>query len=193
MISQGSTDSLVRGNRIGVSLDGSSIPNENNGVWIVDGSSGSRIGPDNMIADNLVSGVVVRHAATDRNTITANSIYGNRRLGIDLDPVSSVNPNDAGDVDTGPNQQLNFPVIGTATPQAVEGSTCGGCTVEVFKADRGSGAYGQGKTLVGSATADSGGSFAAPVSGVSKGDYVSATATNAAGNTSEFSLNRIVS
>lgn len=191
-IEQGSTGTIVRGNQIGLSLDGSSIPNKDHGVLIVGGSSGSRIGPDNTIANSLVSGIVVRHADTDRNTITGNSIYANRSLGIDLDPVGSVNPNDAGDVDAGPNEQLNFPVITMATPQLVAGSVCGGCTVEVFRADRGNGAYGQGKTFVGLATADSGGSFVATVSGVAEGDYVSASATDGSGNTSEFSLNQAV-
>ena len=191
-IEQGSTGTVVRGNRIGLSLDGRPIPNLDHGVWIVDGSSGSRVGPDNVIANNLVSGIVVRDADSDRNTITGNSIYANRSLGIDLDPVGSVNPNDGGDGDSGPNQQLNFPVITMATPQQVAGTACGGCTVEVFRADRGNGAYGQGKTLAGRAAADSGGSFVAPVSGVAEGEYVTATATDAAGNTSEFSLNRAV-
>jgi CSLREA domain-containing protein len=191
-IEQGSTGTVVRGNQIGLSLNGNSIPNKDHGVFIVDSSSGSLIGPNNVITNNLVSGIVVRHADTDRNTITGNSIYGNRSLGIDLDPVGAVNPNDAGDVDTGPNQQLNFPVITMATPQQVAGSACGGCTVEVFRADRGNGAHGQGKTLVGFATADSGGSFMATVSGVAEGDYVSASTTDASGNTSEFSLNQVV-
>jgi CSLREA domain-containing protein len=191
-IEQGSTGTVVRGNQIGLSLNGNSIPNKDHGVFIVDSSSGSLIGPNNVITNNLVSGIVVRHADTDRNTITGNSIYGNRSLGIDLDPVGAVNPNDAGDVDTGPNQQLNFPVITMATPQLVAGSTCGGCRVEVFRADRGNGAHGQGKTFVGLATADSGGSFVATVSGVAEGDYVSTTATDASGNTSEFSLNQAV-
>jgi CSLREA domain-containing protein len=191
-IEQGSTGTVVRGNQIGLSLNGNSIPNKDHGVFIVDNSSGSLIGPNNVITNNLVSGIVVRHADTDRNTITGNSIYGNRSLGIDLDPVGAVNPNDAGDVDTGPNQQLNFPVITMATPQLVAGSTCGGCRVEVFRADRGNGAHGQGKTFVGLATADSGGSFVATVSGVAEGDYVSTTATDASGNTSEFSLNQAV-
>ena len=187
-----STGTVVRDNRIGVSLDGSSIPNRSSGVLILTGSSGSRIGPNNVIANNLASGIRVKDASTDRNTITGNSIYGNQKLGLDLDPVGTVNPNDAGDTDTGPNQQLNFPIIGMATPQQVAGSACGGCTVEVFRADGSNGGYGQGKTLVASAIADSGGSFVTPVGGVAEGDHVSATATDAAGNTSEFSLNRIV-
>jgi hypothetical protein len=132
-------------------------------------------------------------AATDGNTITGNSIYGNKGLGIDLNPVGSVNPNDAGDGDSGPNQQLNFPVIVGASPEKVSGTACGGCKVEVFLADAGAGEYGEGKTFVGSATANSGGGFVATVSGVAEGVYLTTTATDAAGNTSEFSLNKAAS
>jgi CSLREA domain-containing protein len=187
------TGTVVRGNRIGISLNGSPIPNKSSGILIIDGSTGSRIGPDNIIANNRVDGIRATIADTDRNTITANSIYGNKSLGIDLDPVGSPNPNDAGDRDTGANEQLNFPLIERATPQQVTGSVCAGCKVEVFRADGGTGAYGQGKTFLGSATADGDdGSFTVVVSGVGEGDYVSATATDAAGNTSEFSLNEVV-
>ena len=189
LIEQHATGTVVQGNRIGISLDGSSIPGNSSGVVIVTGASGSRIGPDNVIANGL-GGVRVVDTDTDRNTITGNSIYANQRIGIDLAPLGSTNPNDATDGDSGPNEQLNFPVITGASTGKVSGTACPGCMVEVFLADRGAGAYGAGKAFVGSATADSGGGFAATVSGVAEGAYLTTTATDAQGNTSEFSLNK---
>jgi hypothetical protein len=125
--------------------------------------------------------------------VTRNSIFANNRLGIDLDPLGQPNPNDAGDADGGPNERLNFPEIQTATTSSVTGTACGGCTVEIFVADAGAGAHGEGKTFVGSATAGTSGAFTAVVTGAASGSFVTATATDAQGNTSEFSTNKAVS
>jgi CSLREA domain-containing protein len=178
----------VVGNRVGISLDGTPIPNAKFGVQIADHSLHSRIGPDNIIAFNAI-GVQVVGVDTDFNTITRNTIYGNTGLGIDLEPIGAVNPNDPGDADGGANQGLNMVVIGSATPNEVAGTTCVTCTVEVFRADGGTGKYGQGQLLLGTAQTDGSGAFSAGVSGLVVGDYVTATATDALGNTSEFSLN----
>lgn len=179
-------------NRIGVSLNDTPIRNAAAGITIGSNSDGQRVGPNNVIANNPV-GVRITDDTSDANTITSNSIFGNTGLGIDLKPLGSANPNDAGDADSGANEGLNFPVIGRATSQKVSGTACGGCTVEVFLADGGATAYGEGKTFVGSATADGGGAFAVTVSGVATGNHVTATATDSTGNTSEFSLNQGIS
>jgi CSLREA domain-containing protein len=181
----------VVGNRIGISLDGTPIPNARFGAQIADHSLRSRIGPDNIIAYNPI-GVQVVGVDTDFNTITRNSIFGNAGLGIDIEPIGQTNPSDTGDADAGANQQLNAPTLEKADPLWVSGSACVTCTVEIFRADGGSGAHGQGQTFVGSARAGDDGSFAVSVSGLVVGDYVTATATDAQGNTSEFALNERV-
>ena len=196
LLANAANGTQVRGNRIGISRDGSAIPNARSGVQ-VDGPSGlpsrdSRIGPGNVIANNGVDGIRIVGEHSDRHTITHNSIFGNAGLGIDLAPLGSPNANDAGDLDSGANQQLNFPEAETATTQQVTGTVCGGCMVEVFLADRGVGAHGQGKSFVGSAVANTDGSFAVPVSGVAEGEHITTTATDTAGNTSEFSPNKVV-
>jgi hypothetical protein len=140
---------------------------------------------------------------TDSITITQNSIYNNSTLGIDLGPTTGVNANDSGDADTGPNEGLNFPVLTSATTTQVTGTACADsvvpkpCRIEVFIAERrtgdmGGGNYGQGKTFVGSGTTNSSGAFAVAISGVTAGQYLTATATDASGNTSEFSQNLVV-
>jgi CSLREA domain-containing protein len=184
----GTTANVIRDNRIGLTATGQAGPNSGYGVFIAHSAVGNTVGPGNIITNNPV-GVWVSGDDTDRNTITHNSIYGNSNLGIDLDPSGQVNPNDPGDLDTGANEQLNYPEISSASPTSVTGTACGGCTVEVYIADSGVGANGEGKTFVGSATADSGGNFTAAISGVNAGQPLTTTATDSNGNTSEFSEN----
>jgi CSLREA domain-containing protein len=186
------TGNQIYNNRIGVGLDGTPIPNGRFGVLI--NGSRSRVGPNNIIAYNQYAGIKIgdREDQADFNTITQNSIYDNGALGIELLPTG-VNVNDPGDADSGPNEQLNFPELTSATPQAVSGTACNSCRIEVFLAAPDRTGYGEGKTFVGSAATDNGGTFTVLVSGVKAGNYVTATATDATGNSSEFSINFVVS
>jgi hypothetical protein len=190
------TDTLVYDNRIGVSRSGAAVSNGFAGVRIEAGANRSRIGPDNVIANNPV-GIRTSDAESDSNTITRNSIYRNDELGIDLEPIETVNASDPGDADTGANQQLNSPVLTSALkradrPAVIRGTACAGCTVEVFRADTDARTYGEGKTFVGSAVSEADGAFVVYVR-VGRGRYVTATATDTEGNTSEFSRNLVVS
>jgi hypothetical protein len=159
------------------------------------------IGPNNTIAHNAWQGIrVLEHWTSltngDGNTITRNSIYENGLLGIDID-MNGVTMNDPGDVDSGPNQELNFPHIVLAYDSCGY-TTVGGsididsdprlAVVEVFKARLDSSDYGEGEVYLGSAYPDSAGNWRITVTGVVAGDSVTATTTDLAGNTSEFSL-----
>lgn len=188
------TENTFEENWIGVARDGSAIPNLGPGVQLQNYVSRNRVGPGNVIAHNAGSGIELAGNAnldttSDFNTITRNSVYANGGLGIDIKPLGGSNLNDRTDADSGPNDQLNYPVLKQATTSEIMGTACAGCTVEVFAADDGAGSYGEGKTFVGSVAADSNGAFAVPASGVGAGQYVTGTATDAQGNTSEFSLN----
>jgi hypothetical protein len=176
----------IEHNRVGIGINGQPLGNVFYGVRIW--APGSMIGPGNIIAHNRV-GIQVQGQANDGNTITQNSIFGNTGLGIDIEPLGQVNQNDAEDGDSGANQQLNFPEIESATATSVAGRACANCTVEVFIADGAADAYGQGKTLIGTGVAAGDGAFTVAVSGVAEGDSVTATATDADGNTSEFARN----
>ncbi|MBM4456959.1 MAG: CSLREA domain-containing protein [Chloroflexi bacterium] len=187
---------VVANNYIGADAGGKNLGNSWAGVRInsfaaPDGAS-NRVGPGNVIAFNDV-GVYVDGDAADRNTITRNPIFQNTSLGIDLHAAADlwpgVTPNDPNDADAGPNDLLNFPVLAAVTTATARGSACAGCTVEVFVAAADASGHGQGRTFAGSAAATGAGQFNVALSGVRVGDDVTATATDAQGNTSEFSAN----
>jgi hypothetical protein len=116
----------------------------------------------------------------------ATPFKNNGGLAIDLAPAGPT-ANDAGDVDTGPNENLNYPVLASASTTAVAGTACAGCRVEVYRSSVDTGNRGEGNKLVGTATAAADGSFSAAVSGLVGGDNVAAIAIDPSHNTSEFS------
>jgi CSLREA domain-containing protein len=185
---------IVRNNRIGLTLNGTVAGNKNQNVY-VDGTL-STIGPGNTIVGSNGGGIVSVNANALRNTFTRNSIYGNTGLSIDLAPRGSVNPNDAGDGDSGPNTLLNYPVITAAHATTVTGTVCAGCTVELYKTGL-SGATPKGngpaRTFVASVVANGNGQFTFTGVALTVGTWVSATATDTSGNTSEMALNARVS
>ncbi len=184
------------------------------GVGIHAGAQGNTL-RKNLIQDTLgyagQGGAGVHLSNTGgtplRNRITQNHFGGNRGVAIDLDAGTwtlgdGVTPNDGNCNNTSqPNLGLDFPVITLAQVVGgglqVQGTACPGVTVEVYKAVAGSGdtlgglGYGEGVLYLGSGTADASGAFSFTVSlaGLASGDYVSAIAMDANGNTSEFSAN----
>ncbi|MCA9205063.1 MAG: right-handed parallel beta-helix repeat-containing protein, partial [Planctomycetales bacterium] len=108
----------VFGNTIGASASGSALPNAQAGIRVLSGSTaavigGNGAGEGNVIAFNNGPGIQVDSNASTGNTFIGNSIYGNLGLGIDING-DGVTPNDLGDVDTGPNDLQNFPVVSDA-------------------------------------------------------------------------------
>jgi hypothetical protein len=168
-------------------------------VWKL-GHARENVIVSDTIASNGRCGVMIlehfsNNANADRNKITQNSIFANGSLGIDLDD-DGVTLNDTGDPDQGANQQLNMPIITSATWLAgiatVTGTVDIGPTpmtavVEVFKAGSDPTGYGEGAVYLGSATPLAGGAWSCSVAGLIPGDNVTATVTDAVGNTSEFS------
>lgn len=168
--------------------------NKGNGLYFAEAGPGNTVA-SNTITGNGGSGVLVGAASSDTKTrvlISANSLWANAALGIDLAPAGSVN---CALPAPGPNGYQNCPVISGATKSVVRGTACGGCTVEVYlaAADAGDKGYGEGKTLLGSTRADSNGNwridapFATPAQ---PGGLVTATAIDARfTETSEFAAN----
>ena len=208
--SRRANSNIVQGNFIGTNKDGSiALLNRGIGIHVQDGDDnligGTLPGSANVIAHSRISpftramGVAV--SAGVRNRILGNSIYDNDELGIDLvaNPAG-VTPNDAGDADTGPNNLQNHPVItdvnvvgGSATIIGTLDSTPSTTfRLEFFSASSADATgYGEGETFLGSTevTTDAAGSASFnvvfPVLGSATSFAV--TATDAAGNTSEFS------
>lgn len=203
----------VEGNLIGTDATGrGALPNGAHGIQV--GPHGSLAGLNvvthNTIAFNLMAGVLYPTPFNDpagspgSMTITQNTIVSNGGLGIDLAPggVEGVTPNDPGDADTGPNGLQNFPVITAAhlTPQGVRVvgriDTASPATVTIeFFANRvpapggDPSGYGEGAEFLGSGQPTADGSFSFDLPSVPPGTLISATATDAAGNTSEFARN----
>lgn len=127
--------------------------------------------------------------------ITANQIFSNQRLGIDIAPLDVVNGKY---VATATQHGMHFPVITGATSTSVSGLTCALCRVEVFIADSSStthaveASYGEGRTYLRASNASISGAFVVRIPASSRRRVVTATATSLSRNTSEFGLNVIV-
>lgn len=208
------TDITVEGNRIGTDLTGTkALPNNSAGVFInalVNAPASGRIGGPssaqaNLIAFNLGDGVFVS-GVTAGNSIRGNSIHSNGQLGIDL-AGNGVTVNDATDADTGSNGVQNFPTLEDAVFEAaliriagtLQSTPNAMFTLDFYGNTTGDpSGHGEGEVRFGSqqVTTDADGfvRFAAAFSktnGVTIPQrFVSATATDAAGSTSEFSGHR---
>lgn len=198
--SQGVT---VERNRIGTTADGrGALGNHEFGVGVTDAST-HRIA-DNTIAHNEGPGVAVgfsffgpTHASGGSgNTVSANRIFDNDGLAIDLILPYGPNTNDRGDGDSGANGLQNHPQLSTAqtTKQGtvVSGSLSSAphasYRIELFAAPS---CDGDARTYLGETGAgtDRGGTarIRARLATLPPGTAVTATATDAAGSTSELS------
>ena len=216
LIADDGTDlTLVQGNSIGLNPAGALVPNGTGGIQLHSGPQGTiiggaTIGAANIIAGNSQRGIDIFHAETTGTRISGNSFFGNAHLAINLVGGTQngfTTLNDSGDGDTGPNNLQNFPVLTSATlgaNAAGTGTTIAGSLnsaasatfrVEFFASPTGdAGGYGEGRDFIGAldVTTDAGGNITIShtlAASVPAGSVISATATDAAGNTSEFSQN----
>lgn len=169
------------------------------GVAVAGGASATIGGTSRNCIDNLGIGVLVTESG--RATVLANRFAGTG-MPIDLG-ADGVTPNDPGDGDSGPNNLLNFPVLSSATRRhdglaiigAFDRPGAGTYTFHVYSSRSCAAAgHGPGARLLGSFTrsfttvtpnliATTLGGFETPF----LGHVITMTATDAAGNTSEFS------
>jgi parallel beta-helix repeat protein len=162
--------SYVGGNYIGTDASGeTALGNGGSGVS-VKGAEHSFI-QGNRVAYNLSPGFWVYAGVS--NTIRRNAIYSHPGRGIWLDEEG--------------NNLLPAPIIASVALTSVSGTTCSGCTVEVF-----SDAEDEGRVYEGSTVADSTGYWLLNTDHYLSGPHATATATDQNGNTSEFSLFQIV-
>jgi CSLREA domain-containing protein len=197
---------LVQGNFVGTNAAGNSaLPNSGGGVLIVDRARNNTIGgvvagAGNRICFNQEAGVAILSISpTTGNRILGNAIFANGLLGIDLSfgfPLDSVTANDAGDGDTGPNKLQNFPVLDPITTagtvsgslDSAAGNTAYPVRIEFFaNAACDTSGSGEGEGFLGATSIGAPGSFTFNYTPVAGKNFITATATDANGNTSEFS------
>ena len=195
----------ISGNFIGTDRSGTApLPNGGDGVelgspsvgeigGLTGATAGACTGNCNVIAHNGGAGVRVEEGI--RWSVVGNSIHSNAGLGIDIDPVGH-NPNDPQDPDDGPNRLQNHPVVtyaefnGSFTTVMGEASGVPGSVLEIdiYANSVGDPADAEGELWLGRTTASPGptpGLFGLLVPG--DAGYLTATATDQDGNTSEFS------
>jgi Bacterial Ig-like domain (group 3)/Right handed beta helix region len=206
----GSGGSVIYGNLIGTDASGTAnLGNQGDGINIGSPNNtvgGTAAGMANVIAFNTKAGVGFEQLNTDTgNLLSANSIYSNQQLGIDLAATGVALPNTAGGSHVGANDLQNYPLLtsavdtgsGTAIAASLNSTPNQAFTIQFFSnpVPDASG-YGQGQTFVGSTMAytDSAGNadFGLVVPAHVGGQWLSAIAISAGGNTSEFAKNILV-
>ncbi|QDT08737.1 ELWxxDGT repeat protein [Stieleria marina] len=192
------TDVTATGNTV----SNNSISGMSTGVQFAKDAANNTVGPGNDLSANT-TGVRFVGNSGNGNTITQNSFSNNATIGIDLAGPGAT-ANDVDDADEGANRGMNHPVISDAeiignnlnvtfnVPSAPANADYS-LTIEFYRSD----SFGQGEAFLASVpftvgqfnnsgvTRALGGVAAA--AGLLPGDFISATATDAAGNTSEFS------
>ncbi len=199
----GTTGNVVQGNYIGTDASGTlPLGNSRSGIALGDALNntvgGTAANAGNIIAFNNESGVVFYNSS--ENAIFSNSIHSNIGLGIDLGD-DGVTSNDLADADAGPNNLQNFPII-SSVQRKNKGLEVHGVLLSTpntsFRLEFFSNntcdptGYGEGETYLGSAevkTRMTGlTTFKIPLPVLStEGKFMTLTATDPAGNTSEFS------
>jgi hypothetical protein len=207
----GTSGNVVQGNIIGADATGTNtLGNGYHNVIIQLGATNNIIGGTNAGAGNVIAfspgaGVLLLNANTTNNTIRGNSIFSNGFLGINFSNTT-VAVNHSGFL-AGPNNMQNFPVItnafGYASSTIILGkfnSLAGqSYSIDLYRntAPDISG-YGEGQFYLGtiSVTTDGSGNAAfayTNTAGNFSGQYISSTATDSAGDTSEFDADVLAS
>lgn len=204
---QSASLNVIEGNHIGTQADGSSaLGNGGAGVVIAGGAENNLVGGTtasaaNTIAFNGNEGVRVIEEGSIGNSILGNSIYSNTGLGIDLNGdgvtigVSRKHIGANWDIRMAALQSATVTGVATVAVGEVIGAANATYRVEFFaNAAADPSGYGEGQTYLGFATvttdSDGIGLFATTVSPAN--GWLSATVTDAFGNTSEFSADVVI-
>lgn len=178
-------DTRLVGNVIGVDAGGTiPLPNGGSGVLILstEGSASRNAVLRNVIAYNRGAGVRILGSGSG-NRLSQNSFFQNEGLGIDrggqgiVPQITAVAENGDGTVTV----RGTFPVPAPA-----------GAVIEVYLADPDPSGRGEGRLFLGSTRADNRGDFSLTLSGRSRGEPITCTATDFRDDTSEFAENFII-
>ncbi len=161
----------VRRNFIGVALDGQTpLPIGDKSIALADGANHNVVGPDNRITGGTC-GVSIEGELSPGNTVLGNSIYDNYESGISL-------WNESMDLVRAP-AITGFDLAGGT----VSGLACPSCLVQIYSDEDNEGRIYEGQTV-----ADATGAFVFDKETALGGPHITATATDAAGTTSMFSV-----
>jgi len=200
----GSDSTIITKNMIGTDITGTqSLGNGIDGVRIAEGPKNTIIGGSlqnaNIIAFNNGNGVTIMNDNDDFNLISYNSIFSNGALGIDL-YLPGVNANDAGDGDSGPNEEMNYPEIDTVIfvsgpnetiiSGTIDTQNPETVTIQIFRAIPDLSGHGQGIEYLSSVTPDILGNWSDTLTGLIASDFLTTIAIDQNNNTSEFSITR---
>jgi hypothetical protein len=210
------TGNIIQGNIIGADITGTQRLGNAAGIQIEAAFStvgGTEAGAGNIVAfnggtlcDADHAGIIVRGGDAINNAILGNSIFSNGGLGIDLtlpfDGPCGVTPNHHCDIVPGPNNFQNYPILTSALSGSGGGVTIQGSLdsvpntsfrIEFFDNQQcHPSGHGSGEVFIGSTDVMTDGNCTAPITvtfpvNVQPGHVIAATATDPAGNTSEFS------
>ena len=202
VINGAATGSLIRGNYVGVDITNKTgVRNSVAGIRLLSSNAtvgGNTVGQRNSIGFNGTSGVVV--VGGTGNRLMRNGIYSDLVLGIDLGD-DGVTPNDAGDADGGANLLQNYPVLTSAVTDSASSTITGTFnskpattyTLEIYTSPScDTAGFGEGKQFFTSTslTTDAAGNAPLALSQplpLPVRIFVTATASDPSGNTSEFS------
>lgn len=165
----GASANVLKGNHIGTGSTASRPLGNVLGIWILKGAHHNLIGGQDADDGNVISfsntqGLLIEGNDTVGNTIRGNSIYSSGGAGME-------------NADGG-NIELQPPTLTSTSP--VAGTACASCIVDIYSDSEDEGEVYEGWTVAGEEGAFT---FAKTVSGPN----ITATATDAEGNTSNFS------
>ncbi|MCS6817006.1 MAG: FG-GAP-like repeat-containing protein [Blastocatellia bacterium] len=179
------SENRLVGNAIGTDAGGTiALPNGGNGVRILstDGSASRNTVLQNTIAYNRGAGVRILGSGTG-NRLSQNSIFQNEDLGIDRGGQGVI-PQITAITEEGGGRVTVRGVFSAPAPA--------GAVIEVYLADPDPSGRGEGKVFLGSTRANDRGEFSLALSGRSRGEPITCTATDFRGDTSEFADNFII-
>ena len=211
IIDNNTNDNRIIGNWIGLDKNGDVVVAGDHGVVIWDGPYNNQVGGVSTGEGNRIAGhnngvnVDDNGVASLNNAILGNEIFSVNEMAIDLDN-DQITTNDAGDVDSGPNDLLNHPVLTDVTQNGGDlditfdlDVPAGNYRIEFFENPAGIGGLGlgEGQVFLGAVTVTHAGSgvqsFSETLGGVMATAIGSVTATATEdlsggryGSTSEF-------
>lgn len=200
----GTTGNAILGNLIGTDITGKDAIGNDEGIHIGSGITNTLI-ENNVIAFNSWRGIIINDPSypdvpySTGNRISRNSIFCTHyERGIDIGSGAD----DPGDYDLGTNNWMNRPILASAkvtqgrlvVKGMIDTQKPESVTIEFFAnpvpfPGGNISGYGEGAIYLGKKRPDSRGAFTVFLPAFPIGTLISATATDANGNTSEFAFN----